>query len=59
MLNDSPEDREIELHVADRFAHSPLLDLYEGKKIVPLDKGAVKVRVLSKTARILVKDGMK
>lgn len=59
VLNDGPEDREIELHVADGFAHTPLLDLYEGKKIVPLDKSAVKVRVPSKMARILVKDAVK
>jgi hypothetical protein len=59
VLNDSPEDREIELRVADRFAHTPLADLYEGKKIVPLDTGAVKVGVPSKMARILVKDAVK
>jgi hypothetical protein len=58
VLNDSSEDREVELRSADGFAPTPLLDLYEGKKIEPLDKGAVKLRVPSKTAKILVKEGM-
>lgn len=59
VLNDSPEDREITLRVADGFAHSQLLDLYEGRKTVPLDKGAVKVKVPGKMARIFVGSGMK
>jgi hypothetical protein len=58
VLNDSPEDREITLRAADNFAHTQLLDLHDGKTTVPVDKGAVKVSVPSKAARILVKPGM-
>ncbi|MFH1269220.1 MAG: hypothetical protein ABIK89_26115 [Planctomycetota bacterium] len=59
VLNDSPEDREITLRVAEDFAPVQLVDLYDGKTTVPLDKGAVKVRVPSKMARIFVKPGMR
>jgi len=58
VLNDSPEDRQIELRVADNLARTPLLDLYEGKKIARPDKGTVKVRVPGKMARIYVKDAI-
>ena len=59
VLNDSPEDREITLRVTDGFAPTELLDLYDGKTVVPLDKGTVKVRVPSKMARIFVRPGAK
>jgi hypothetical protein len=58
VLNDSPEDREITLRVADAFAHAQLVDLYDGKKTVLIDEGAVKVKIPSKMARILVKPGI-
>jgi hypothetical protein len=59
VLNDSPQDREIELRVPDDLAHAPLVDLYDGRAIAPPDQGAMKVKVGSKMARILVKDGTK
>lgn len=55
VLNDSLEDREVTLRVADDFVPAQLLDLYEGKKVVQSDKGTLKVRVPGKMARILVK----
>jgi len=55
VLNDSLEDREITLHVADKFTPAQLLDLNDGKKTVPVNKGVVKVHVPSKMARILMR----
>jgi hypothetical protein len=55
VLNDSLEDREITLHVADKFTPAQLLDLYDGKKTVPVDNGVVRVHVPSKMARILMR----
>ncbi len=59
VLNDGTEDREITLRVADELAGAQLLDLFDGKKTVKTDKGAVTVRVPGKQARILVKQGTK
>ena len=54
VLNDSSEDREATLRVADELAGAHWYDLYEGNKPVPLDHGAVKVSVPGRAARILV-----
>jgi hypothetical protein len=52
VLNDSPDDREMELRVPDGFAHAQLLDLYQGEKTVQVGQGVVKVKVPGKMARI-------
>jgi hypothetical protein len=54
VLNDSPEDREITLCIADKFTHTQMLDLHDGKKILHVDNGLVKVSVPSEMARIFV-----
>ncbi|NLY00320.1 MAG: hypothetical protein GXY83_29840 [Rhodopirellula sp.] len=54
VLNDSLRDGEITIRVADGFAGTQLLDLYDGKATVPVDEGMLKVRVPSKMARIFV-----
>jgi len=58
-LNDGPEDREVTLRVPQGFAGAQLLDLHDGRKALPLDKGAVTVKVPSKMARIYIAHGMK
>ena len=59
VLNDSSEDRNVELRLPDGFAPATLLDLYESNRMVPLHKGVVIVPVPSKMARIFVKDKTK
>jgi hypothetical protein len=54
VLNDSMDDRTIELTAADGFAQTTLLDLYEGKKTVRVRNGKVKVSVPRKMARIYI-----
>jgi len=58
VLNDSPEPRQATIRVAAGFAPTQLLDLHDGTSLVPVDKGAVTVRVPAKAARIFVKRGM-
>jgi hypothetical protein len=55
VLNDSTSDRQLDLPITGHFASSELLDLYGGKKTVPIDRGVVKVSIPGKMARIFVK----
>lgn len=57
VLNDSSEEREIKLTAADGFAHKQLLNLYDGKATVHVEKGTVAVRVPGKMARVFVAAG--
>lgn len=52
VLNDSQEDRQVRLRVASELAGAELLDLYDGKKSVPLVEGMLEVRVPAQAARI-------
>ncbi len=54
VLNDSMDDKELEITLFPEFAKDRLLDLYDGKKIIKVNNGKVSISVPKKKARVYI-----